>query len=212
MINTLIHSSPDSPSMLPVIFIDSISQYSKVWFTILFFAFHIPVWPMTWIVLSCLAPCAIEFDTLILFPISDNLFSYNLLQVSSFGDPDITLKQLYMAFPHLPRCQPSLTTQILSIWQSILDRVFFHYKQASAAYFSFLRLGDNQVLCSFAVITWHIVYFYIRLLILHQRLKFSFTTSLYYCCDNYQQCHFNTFGKSVVNKLLPQLFLYLFST
>ena len=91
--------------------------------------------------------------TPVLFGISDNLFPYCLLQVSTFGDPDITLKQLYMAFPHLPRYQPSLTTQLLSIWQTVIDRVFFHYKQASAAYFSFLRLGDNQVVYSFVVLT-----------------------------------------------------------
>ena len=54
-------------------------------------------------------------------------------------------KQLIAAFPHLLQDQPSLTIALLSVWRSVQDRIFFHYKQACFSYFKYLRLGEIQV-------------------------------------------------------------------
>eukprot|EP00795_Rhopilema_esculentum_P008911 gene8911-16536_t len=59
-------------------------------------------------------------------------------------DEEKTKYQLTMACPNLMQ-EPSLISSLLSIWRGIVDRVFSYYKQASAAYFTYLKLGDAQL-------------------------------------------------------------------
>ena len=60
-------------------------------------------------------------------------------------DEENSRKQLITAFPHLLQDQPSLTIALLSVWRSVQDRIFFHYKQSCFSYFKYLRLGEIQV-------------------------------------------------------------------